>query len=379
MNFPRVPITVSAATLFAITGFMLCELAAQSSGKSAAPSKPGSSTGKGPREIRLPGRGRSHGMSPAFSPDSATLLWYEGRGIAIWDLAQEKLVDTIQTYNWAFVLSPDGKKLAADRAPNLPVDRPMQVYDVATRQLIHELSRPQGREAAKPSFNAYGFDRTGDKLYTRTDVDLQVWDMTTGKMLRHITTPRSPSNNVSVASADGSYLTVDSLEVMNLLDLRTEKFLPIQASKQELGAVLGKPRGGFATSLGSWSFTADGRTLLGTDQLSGMILEWSLPQGRLTGGTIVPGLMFAKVSADGSRILATYNGDDRNMLRVLDRKTKRVLATLGPLDKQVAWYAISPDNRWVFGSSVGDTRLWDLEPSKSPASSRSPGLETPKK
>jgi WD40 repeat protein len=315
------------------------------------------------REIVLPNRGGQHGMCPAFTPNSNMLLWWDGKGIAIWDLQQQKVVGSIEPANWTFVLSPDGTKLATDMKLSDgkgKTEHVIKIYHVATRKEIHQLSRPVGGDAKKAVFRTCGFDATGTKLFTRNEADLQVWDVKTGKLLRHLARPKPPFDNGSSQSPDGRYLTIeDGQAAVDVLDTQAETFLSIRPSINDLGVVLGKPKGGYVSSLGSWSFSRDGKTLYGTCQLNKVLLSWSLPQGKMIGGDKIAGLLFARVSPDTTRILATYS-DNRKIVRILDGKTQGVLSTLGPLERDVSWYAISPDNRWVFASSVGDTRLWDL-------------------
>jgi WD40 repeat protein len=361
----RIAHLVAAGTLLLALFARSLHTAAQTPNKAGSPGKPGAET---PREIRLPNRGLQHGMCPVFTADGASLFWWDGKSISIWDLEKEEVADRIEPSYWQFVVSQDGKKLATHResADNkLRTEHVIKIYDVATRRELHELSRPPGGDPKGGVFAACGFDRTAGKLFTRTDVDLQVWDMKTGKMLRRINTQKAPHDNMSSQSPDGRYLTMQNGQAnVHVLDTQSEAFVSIRTSNQDLGIVLGRPRGGYISSLGSWSFSGDGRTLCGTEQINGAWLEWSLPQAKMTNGVRISGLVFARVSRDMSRILASYGGEEQKILRVLDRKTQRVLATLGPLDKDMAWYAISPDNRWVFGSSVGDTRLWDLGAAK---------------
>jgi WD40 repeat protein len=315
------------------------------------------------REIVLPNRGGQHGMCPVFTPNSNTLLWWDGKGIALWDLQQQKVVGSIEPANWTFVLSPEGTKLATDMMlsdEKGKTEYVIKIYDIATRKELHQLVRPAGGDGKKAVFRTCGFDATATKLFTRNEADLQVWDVKTGKLLRHLARPKPPFDNGSAQSPDGRYLTIeDGQAAVHVLDTQAETILSIHTSKDDLGVVLGKPKGGYVSSLGSWSFSGDGKTLYGTCQLNKVLLRWSLPHGKMIDGVKIAGLLFAKVSHDTTRILATYS-DNRKILRVLDAKSKEVLSTLGPMERDVSWYAISPDNRWVFASSVGDTRLWDL-------------------
>jgi WD40 repeat protein len=348
-------------------GVMLQESPAQQPTKDKTAAAKGKGTALTPREFVLPDRGGKHGMGVAFTGDSSKFAWWDGKGIALWDLAQAKMVGTIQPAGWMFVMSQDGKVVATDMTAEAPPV--IKIYDVATGKEMHQLARPAGDGPKKESlFHTCSFDRTGAKLFTRTDVDLQVWDVKTGKMLRRIATAQPVLNNKSHQSPDGRYFTFDNgVGSTNVFETQTETSVSIPTpNKTDLGVILGRPQGGFISSVGSWSFSADGRIVFGTDQLNGVLLAWSLPQGKMINGVKVQNLTFAKVSADTSRILASYRADKGAeqktlwIMRVLDGKNQQVLATLGPMKAHPSSYALSPDGRWAFVSSLNDTRLWDL-------------------
>lgn len=351
--------------------------AAQSPPKKPADPKSGASTAtKEPREIVLPNRGGRHGMSPYFTPDGASLLWYDGKGVAVWDLAQEKVVATIDTPGWQSNLSPDGRLLANDindDGGKKKVEPVVKVFEVATQKELFELTRPAGGGDHEPGFRSCGFDAKGAKLYTRTDKDLQVWDTKTGKLLRRIKTPKPLHIGYgTVHSPDGRYFIVleNNGPSLCVFDTQKETLIDVNVPIRELGTLLGRPKGGLICSPGSWNFSPDSKTIYFTEQMNCLYAELPIAQqAKLTRGAVVPGLLFANASPDGTRLVASFKGSpgqdkgdepERKSIRVLDRKTLKELAVLGPFQKAVSWYAISPDNRWVYGSSVGETRLWDF-------------------
>jgi hypothetical protein len=328
-------------------GFLLSPLTGQEPKKQVA---------KPPREIALPSTG-GRGLNPIFNADNASLVWWDGKSIATWDLEQEKVVAEVKDAAWQFVLSSDGKRLATDmQKDGEPI---IKVIDMTTQKELHQLSRPPGGNAKIPVFRSNGFDRTAAKLFTRTDLDLQVWDVKTGKMLRRIERP--VANNMSFRSADGRYLTIDDAKAsVQILDTQTEKFVPIRVSAQDIGRAIGKPNGGIVYSYGGWNLSHDGKVLYGTDDINGVLLEYSLPQGRLINSVKIPDLVFVKVSANGARMLGYYR--DKKVLGVFDGKTRRELFKLGPFEKNVNWFDLSPDARWAFVSneSGGGARLFDF-------------------
>jgi WD40 repeat protein len=371
MPRPFAPPVCLALVLSAAAGAGPAPSAAQPPVKPGAAPKPAAAPADPPREIVLPSRGARHGIRPVFTADGSSLLWWDGKGIAVWDLAQEKVVGTIDAPGWQYNLSADGKLLAADPEEGQKADWVVKVYDVAARKELHTLARPAGGGDREPGFRSCGFDAKGAKLFTRTDQDLQVWDVKTGKMLRRVKTQKPPHlGYMTAGTPDGRYLTVhDRGATVCVLDTLKETVQDVNVPTRDIGPLIGRPNGGFLASFGAWNFAPDGRSLLFTDQINSVYLEWSLAQGKLARGAQVPGLLFVTASPDGSRLVARYKGppgkdkgdeEERKVLRVLDRKTLKEVATLGPLSKAVGWCATSPDNRWVFGSATGDARLWDL-------------------
>jgi WD40 repeat protein len=298
-----------------------------------------------------------------FTADGRSLLWWDGRGVAIWDLAAGKVVGTIDTGAWQFTLSPDARLLAAD-AQGAAIggggEAVIRIYDVATRQELKKLTPLP--ELGGSLFRTCGFDATASKFFTRSDVDVQVWDTKTWKMLRRLPRKEPPANNASAHSPRGGYLTLDPPKsaFTDLLDTRTEKFIPIRADITAIARLAGGrgPGGVAMTSVADWTFSGDERMVWGADEMNGLLLGWSLPQGKLTVGRKIPDLVFAKVSPDGSRIVASLRHKEPTVLRVLDGKTLRVQATLGPMKDDVSWFALSP--RWAFAAGGGECRLWDL-------------------
>lgn len=337
----------------------ICFAAFVCAAAAAAPKPPTARTV--PREIALPERFRSGGAGLTFSADGAALLCFGGKGIAAWDIARGEVVSHIDTNDWPFVLSPDGTRIANGS------DRSIRLHDAKMGELLHTLeppltNAPPAPGAELPFFRANGFDERARHFFTTTPDGIQVWDVASGKMIRRIQRKDPPHNNGSVQSRDGRWLTFafpsGGAEV---LDTRTGQFVSITA--KEVFALVPRDGRRFAmVSLGSWSFAGNSRAIYGTDQMNGLLLAWSLPDGKLRSHVEIPGMIFATVSPDGSRILARYREPDDRILRVLDGRTRRVLAELGPLKDTVAWYAISPDNRYVAATSVGDTRLWDFAP-----------------
>jgi WD40 repeat protein len=316
--------------------------------------------GPPPVETRLPTRGSSAGTCVTFTPDGA-VVYYDGRGIVTWDIAQRKTIATIPTKEWLFVLSPDGTRIANG------FDASIRLYDAKSGQLLHELRPPPtdakpGPGADLPFFRLIGFGERSKQFFTANPDDLQVWDVATGKMVGRIAHDGNPRNAELHPSPDGRWLTVMyDAGVTEILDTRTGRFSTIDTESVSRAM----PRDGrrfTMLSFAQWSFSGDGRTVYAADQMNGLLAGWSVPEGKLRSHVQIPDLVFATVSRDASRILARYREPDDDILRVLDSKTRKVIATLGPFEDPVSWYAISPDNRYVAATSGDDPRIWDLSP-----------------
>jgi len=118
--------------------------------------------------------------SAAFSADGKTLVTVNGNRIAIWDVAGEKIVRTIEGSKFrnagsAIVqVDPTGKYIAVDDRQNY-----VRVWEVATGKAV--LSTEQHHQAA-----VYGADWSPDGMRVATgafDGEGRVWDAATGEPL----------------------------------------------------------------------------------------------------------------------------------------------------------------------------------------------------
>ncbi len=176
-------------------------------------------------------------------------------------------------------------------------------------------------------FRANGFDENAKRLFTVNLQGIQAWDVKTGKIVARVPT-KLPPGNPSARSGDGRWLTFDGNLLTQVLDTRTLRLTDITLKRAQRRPGTGDYS---MSSWGSWSFAGDRPTLYGADQLNGLLGGWSLPGGESLQEVRVPGLVFAKVSRNATRILCSYREPEDRVLRVLDAKTLRVIATRVPL------------------------------------------------
>jgi WD40 repeat protein len=311
-----------------------------------------------PREIKLSKPG---GNSSIFTPDGALLLYAGNNHINVWNLAEEKQTGTIASARPQLAVSPDGKKLAFEAmpTPGNNSDPVIKIVDLAGLQELHQLSRPPGETTNLPLFRVCEFDGKSSKLFTRTNVDVQVWDAQTGALLRRITPDKPHPNTLATYSLNSQKIVVTYMFFSSVIDTETEVATRINVELRDLERFLGRRPNSW--SLGSWTLTADGQTLFGIEAVNGLLLEWSLPEAKLISGIIIPDLVSVKVSPDGTRVLAESKSA-RNTVHVLDRSTMQIIATLQAPGDRILHCSISPDNRWLFLSGAEENRLYDFGP-----------------
>jgi hypothetical protein len=136
-------------------------------------------------EIILPNLGPSSGTSLTFTPDASALLYYDGAGIARFDLAKGETVARIPTTRWGFTLAPDGTRIANDFGDSV------RIHDAATGRQLHALTAPPAPPVPKPGdvpdfFRAAGFGEGARRVFTVGRSDVHVWDLATGTMVDRI-------------------------------------------------------------------------------------------------------------------------------------------------------------------------------------------------
>jgi hypothetical protein len=145
-------------------------------------------------ETKLPTHGTLAGSGLTFTPDGTAVLYYDGNGIATWDIAQRKTISSIPTEDRRFMLSHDGTRIANEAKQSI------RLHDAKSGKLLHELpAPPTDRHPPKGGsgllFRALGFGEESRRFFSANPDDVQVWDVATGKMLGRIAPNKGKPGN----------------------------------------------------------------------------------------------------------------------------------------------------------------------------------------
>jgi RNA polymerase sigma factor (sigma-70 family) len=303
----------------------------------------------------------------AFLPKQEQVLLVTGYGsVELWDPATMKPLKRFEgedRYYTTAALSPDGRALALGEWPGL------RLADVATGK---DLQRFKGhpRQTRSVAF------APGGKVLASVasqDRDVRLWDLATGKEMRHIHTRHQNQPSCVTYSPDGRTLASGGEydHTICLWDPATGRLLrewPVPPQGKEghsrgISWLVFSPDGRTLASAGAdgtlrlWdpatgklrrrmtggghlAFTPDGRTLISADDDRSVRL-WEtatgLERGRFVGH--LGWLMSLAVTADGTR-LATSSLDTTVLLWPLLGYTppsRQGLATLSPQEQQGLW------------------------------------------
>jgi RNA polymerase sigma factor (sigma-70 family) len=274
----------------------------------------------------------------AFSPDGKTLASGHGsEKVILWDLATAKSVAQLSAKHRRLMLlafTPDGKTLVTGDT----LDPTVRLFDLATRQERHRLSRPDFIRAL-----ALSPDGSLLALAGRGGTP-SLWEVSTGKLVREL---RQGSLVLGVAfSPDGKILA--SVEY-------DEKTRQNAIVLWDLGT--GKERGRLQKQVGPvWSvaFSADGRTVIASSL--GAIRLWDVTTGEECGPAAGnPGYVGSVILSPDGQTLA-YQAD--SSIRLWDLASAR---EAGRLAGDHWSSAFSPDSKTLAGGiDVNQVNLWDV-------------------
>ncbi|MHB1423975.1 MAG: sigma-70 family RNA polymerase sigma factor [Gemmataceae bacterium] len=347
-----------------------------------------------------------------FAPDGRTLISMGADGVRVWETATGKPVRHFGAgiSPRFFALSSDGRRIALYRG-HAGQGGPVEVWDVATGQLIHQMGcrhysricfSPDGKQLAAMS---------GDPLPVGACIpwNIDLWDAETGRDIRTLTGPKEKIWDMAY-SADGKTLllggsgraislrsTADGTEVRRLGDLPAGAHSLVLSPRGDRVAIIEAwikrwDSGQIAWSTGScvifvnmrtgaelrrWSvkpeftsngylqnswrhlaFSPDGRRLAAS-QNNGPVRVWDTDTGAekriLTDGrTHYGGVVFAP---DG-KTLAVEEGD--NLIRLIDAETGADRLPTPSPRCAVTTVALSRDGRTAFTADAkGAIQLWD--------------------
>jgi RNA polymerase sigma factor (sigma-70 family) len=277
-----------------------------------------------------------------FSPDGHILAVVDPRsGITLWDPADGRRLRTLplspsEVPDGCRVarFSPDGKTLAVANGTQA------HLFDVDTGKAIRQL------DANHSGIDDIAFAPDGRSVALATaDPSVQLWDLTTAKLLRRF--PPGKENLImrAVFSPDGKLLAAGSRHGVLLWDPATGEDRGRLDAK--MGAVVGL------------AFTPDGRSVLAVGE-DGKVRIWDVAgrtlQQTLDGHGFIGRSM--ALSRDGKRVaLGTAYG----AIRMWEVETGKELFTEfdGP-DATVNCVTFAPGGKTLAtGADNGQTRLWD--------------------
>ncbi|HLJ95308.1 MAG TPA: WD40 repeat domain-containing protein, partial [Gemmataceae bacterium] len=278
----------------------------------------------------------------AFAPDGKTLAAGDQGGIHFWDLSTGKPSGRLPTQRQKssitlLTYSPDGKILAS--ASNFS-GRLIQLWDVASRTLVHEWTRPS---------NVYSIAFSPDSKLLAAGVQdgiIPLWDVKTGQEVRTFygasdvrAVGFSPDGKLL---ATGEYDNKQSHPVIGLWDAATGK---------ELRRIEGRSH-----RIESLVFSADNRTVItsGTDQI---IRLWDVATGTERAPRGNQGYVGSVTLSPDSRTLAYVNLDS---IRLVDPATGEESGSL-PTSSSALCLAFSPDGTMLAaGAHENAVLLWDV-------------------
>lgn len=155
-------------------------------------------------------------LSLAFSPDSQTLDGSTADSVLVWDLAGKRrfvssLNQPVGPLGYLVVAAPDGRSAAYFKFAFTSQGRGTS-FDLVTAQGQHV--------AVRAGFRNWGaYSPSGDLLVTVIDDRVQVWDPTTGRLLREARVPGIEKATTATFTTDGSWIVVgdadDKVQAVN--------------------------------------------------------------------------------------------------------------------------------------------------------------------
>jgi WD40 repeat protein len=299
--------------------------------------------------------------SVAISPDGKIVAFAGGRGVRLFDLANERAVFNPKDQKGnmqCVVFSPDGKSFATSTAGTAVWNDPTRIWDTQTQKVVHELKPPPQQASFRLAYSP-----DSKMLATlETDHKVRLWDVASGRLIVALPHHAGEKKPCRVAfSPDGKMLAVSTfveniVEVHDLSgprplkDLHTQKpRLTIECADKVVHEVL---------------LTPDSRALITVSDRR--VQLWDVQTGK-----VLKELDRAKkhearaaaLSPDGK--LLAISGHN-NMAELWDLSTHNLVAYLGPfsgLGTQAL--AFTPDGGGLIaGAMNGDAYFFKMPKKK---------------
>jgi WD40 repeat protein len=301
----------------------------------------------------------------AYSPDGRSVMTGGREGMArLWDAATGEELQSFQGEAWIrhVAFSADHRRVLT--VSDLDGKTTVELWDVAAGkelgrfvpagQLIFGLASPDGSTVATVSQVAT--DEQGKKLSAPGATRIQFWNLRTGQELKRFLVPGAAAAGVhSVLSPDGSKLFTGDFDGPRVWDLQTGKLLRHFEKNDWV-----------VTSV---AFSADGHWVA-AGSMDSTVRLWNLETGKeiqhfagLYSGHFMGATLNEAISPDWRRALT---GADDGTARLWDVETGKELQIFqGTNSNAVNCAALSPDGRTVLTAADDQTaRLWDVESGK---------------
>ncbi|MGA3010447.1 MAG: WD40 repeat domain-containing protein [Terracidiphilus sp.] len=301
----------------------------------------------------------------AWSPDGRSVLTGGREGaVRLWDVATGAELKLFQGEAWIrnVAFSSDHQRVVS--VSSLDEKTSAQLWDVTTGKELGRISPPAGKlifgivspngstvATARPAET----DEQGNKLAAGGATRIQLWNLLTGKEIRHFLVPGAYASGTLLLSPDGSKLLTGDFDGPRLWNVGTGKLL----------RQFWKPDG----VVNAAAFSADGHSLAwGT--VAGTVHMWDAETGKeiqhFAGdypADYMATVNSVSISRDGRRLLT---GSNDGRARLWDVETGKDLQRFAASDKgpntAVNCAALSPDGHEVLTASDDRTaRLWDVE------------------
>lgn len=242
----------------------------------------------------------------------------------------------------AIAYSPDGKMLASSSA-----DNSVQLWDLTTGRKIRHLATDAGRYGLV----GIAFSRNGKTLMSSGEAGVHIWDVASGKQIRRLP-PKTPVPQHFAVSSDGrslAFVDWDSIQLWDLATFTQRCFL----------------HGHSPLALEEIAFSPDGQTIAGIaeDQKAGdsCVCLYDVATGRQKERLPIKARSWLAYSPDGKR-LAVACQDLTICLwdTVAGREHRRLKGHQGRPLHFLGGVAFSPDGKLLASVGVGEpVRLWD--------------------